>query len=616
MAQRIADRRDIDFVLYEQLPIEGLLRKGRYRKIDRQTVDMIVTDARHLGLNEILPTYVEGDRTGVAFENGRVTVPACFHRPYQHYAEGAWIAMQEDPAFGGRGLPHVVAQAAREYIVGANVAFAAFGLLSHGTGKMIELFGTGQQKKRFLKNIYRGRWAGTMLLTEPEAGSDLGALSTTARPNPDGTYNLTGNKIFITCGDHDVTENIIHPVLARIEGAPRGTRGVSIFLVPKRWVNADGSLGAPNDIVCTGIEEKMGLRGSPTCSMALGSRGACRGLLLGKANQGMTIMFQVMNEARLGAGQQGYLHGSAAYLLAADYAKQRIQGHDLAERHHPKGPSVPIIRHPDIRRQLMRMKALVDGMRSFTFYVAYLFDRVAVADTPQEKQRWQGLIDFLTPVVKAYCSERGLEVCDLAVNVFGGYGYTQAYPVGQLLRDCKVATIYAGTNGVQAMDLLGRKLGRRRGEVFTNLLQEIRQTVQAAEKTPGLQELSGRLEQVLYRYGETAVFLGKRAMGAEVNNAFTQAHPFLEVTGDIVLAWMLLWRATVAQPRMADLLKGLDNPADRMARDREAAFYDGQLRAAAFFIRTQLPVTEGRIKAIQEADCAALLEAAEASFGG
>jgi len=616
MAQRIADRRDVDFVLFEQLAVESLFETARYRDLNRKLVDMVITEARRLGINEILPTYVEGDRTGVTFENGRVKVPACFYRPYQHYVEGEWIAMEEDPAVGGQGLPQVVAQAAREYIVGANFAFAAFGILAHGTGKMIELFGTPQQKKLFLKKVYSGEWAGTMLLTEPEAGSDVGALTTTARRNPDGTFSLTGNKIFITCGDHDVTENIIHPVLARIEGAPPGTRGISIFLVPKRWVNEDGSLGDSNDILCTGIEEKMGIHGSPTCSMALGSRGTCRGMLLGEENRGMAIMFHMMNEARLGVGQQGYLHGSSAYLHAAEYAKQRVQGRDLSEARNPQAPGVPIIRHPDIRRQLMRMKALVDGMRSFTFYVAYLFDLEATATDEGEKEKYKGLIDFLTPVVKAYCSDRGMEICDMAMNVFGGYGYTREYPVEQLMRDCKIATIYEGTNGIQAMDLLGRKLGLKKGAVFMQLLQEIRHTVQTAEKTSGLQALCGRLEQLLNRYGEAAIFLGKKAMGPDVKTAFAQAHPFLDVTGDIVMAWMLLWRAAVAQPRLAELLRDAADPAARIAESKEAAFYDGQIRAAAYFIHSQLPVTEGKINAILESDAAAILDAAEHSFGG
>nr|MBL0715365.1 acyl-CoA dehydrogenase [Desulfobacterales bacterium] len=328
MAQLIADRRDIDFVLYDQLGIETLFQTERYRDINRKLADMVINEARQFSLKEILPTFAEGDREGVTFDKGRVRVPRCFHRAYRYYREGEWLAMTEAPALGGQGLPQIVAQAAHEYLTGANFSFAAFGILGHGTGKMIEQFGNDGQKSLFLEKLYTGEWAGTMLLTEPEAGSDVGALTTTAVKKPDGTYTLSGSKIFITCGDHDVTPNIIHPVLARIEGAPTGSRGISIFLVPKIWVNDDGSLGEPNGIVCTGIEEKMGIHGSPTCSMALGTSEPCRGLLLGEENKGMRIMFQMMNEARLGVGQQGYLHGSEAYLYAADYAKTRIQGRD------------------------------------------------------------------------------------------------------------------------------------------------------------------------------------------------------------------------------------------------------------------------------------------------
>jgi alkylation response protein AidB-like acyl-CoA dehydrogenase len=563
---------------------------------------MVVDAARQLALREILPTCAQGDREGVQFSDGRVQVPSCFHRAYRHFVEGDWIALAEDPAVGGQGLPQVVAQAAREYIVGANFSFAAFGILSHGTGKMIELFGTAAQKALFLDKLYTGQWSGSMLLTEPEAGSDVGALSTSAHRRPDGAFHLSGTKIFITCGDHDVTENIIHPVLARIEGAPAGIRGVSLFLVPKIWVNDDGRLGAPNDILCTGVEEKMGIHASPTCSMALGSRGACRGMLLGEENQGMQIMFHMMNEARLGVGQQGYLHGSAAYLYAAAYAKQRRQGRALVADRDGATSSVPIIQHPDVRRMLMRMKTLVEGMRSFTLYVAQLFDLARTAAEATDQTRCQGLIDYLTPVVKAYCSERGMEICDLAMNVFGGYGYTREYPIEQLMRDCKIATIYEGTNGIQAMDLLGRKLSLRKGEVFMHFLNAVRGTVRQAEVFPDLRSLCERLETALHRYGEVAIFLGKKAMGADAKLAFAHAHPFLEITGDIIMAWMLLWRALAAH--------------GRAAANRETAFYDGQIKSAAYFITTAIPVTIGKINAILESDTATMLEIADAAFGG
>ncbi len=614
MAQLIADRRDIDFVLYDQLDIESLFRTERYRHMNRQLADMVINEARHFSLKEILPTYAAGDREGVRFENGQVRVPPCFHRAYDHYRQGEWIAMTEPTELGGQDLPHVIAQAARDYLLGANFSFAAFGILGHGTGKMIERFGDAQQKSLFLTKLYAGEWAGSMLLTEPDAGSDLGALATTAVRNDDGTYSLSGSKIFITCGDQDVTANIIHPVLARIEGAPAGPDGISIFLVPKIWVNADGSLGEANDIVCTGIEEKMGLHGSPTCSMTLGAGGACRGLLLGKENQGMRIMFQMMNEARLRVGQQGFLQGSAAYLYAAAYAKRRVQGRELTSGDAADDP-VPIVRHPDVRRMLMRMKALVGGMRSFTFFVASLFDQEATTADPESRARLSGLIAFLTPVVKAYCSERGMEVCDLAMNVYGGYGYTREYPIEQLMRDCKITTIYEGTNGIQAMDLLGRKLGLRKGEIFMHFLQTVRASIQRAEQIEDLRALCEQLEAALNRYGEVAVFLSKKAMSADIKLAFAQAHPFLEVTGDIVMAWMLLERAACAHPRLQAMTADAPDRADFIAANREAAFLDGQLKTAVYYVSTALPITIGKIKSIMQADATAILETAESSFG-
>jgi len=617
VAQLIADRRDIDFVLYEQLDIESLLQAQKYKDLNRKMFTMIINEARNLGIKEILPTYTEGDRTGVEFKNGQVKVPACFHRPYQQFVAGEYIAMAEDIEVGGQGLPRVIKQAAFEYVIGANFAFSAPATLGHGAGKMIELYGTAAQKTLFLKKIYSGEWAGTMLLTEPEAGSDVGALTTSAVKNPDGTYSISGNKIFITCGEHDLTANIIHPVLARIQGAPKGTKGISLFIVPKIWVNADGSLGEPNDIVCTGIEEKMGLHGSPTCSMTLGAKGNCRGLLLGEANKGMQVMFHMMNEARLDVGAQGYLHGSGAYLHALNYARQRLQGRDLASGKDPEAPPVPIIQHPDVRRMLLQMKAYVDGMRSFVFYVAHCFDREATADSDAAKERCNGLIELLTPVLKAYCSERGLEICDQAVQVFGGYGYTKEYPVEQLFRDCKITTIYEGTSGIQAMDYLGRKLGLKKGAVFLDLIQEIRHTIDAAQKIKSLEPLAARLTDAINRLSEVAMHLGQKAMSPEFKVAFAYAHPFLTVTGDIILAWMHLWRAMAAVQKLATIVDVDDSAALRakIGANKEAAFYDGQLKTAEFFIYTLLPVTMGKMNAIDAAHGAAV-EIHANSFGG
>ncbi len=308
MAQQIADRRDVDFVLHEMLQVEQLSKHEKFADFNKKTVDLVISEARNLAIKEILPTMEIGDREGAKFDKGRVTVPESFHRAYELFKEGEWLAMPEDPEWGGQGMPRSVALAANDYLVGANFAFMMYPGLTHGAGKLVETFGTDKQKELFLKKMYTGEWAGTMLLTEPEAGSDVGALTTTAVKNDDGTYSITGNKIFISSGEHDLVENIIHPVLARIEGAPEGTKGISLFLVPKIWVNDDGSLGEPNDVVCTGIEEKMGIHGNATCSLALGGKGKCKGTLLGEENKGMRAMFIMMNEARLHHKVSLYCH--------------------------------------------------------------------------------------------------------------------------------------------------------------------------------------------------------------------------------------------------------------------------------------------------------------------
>jgi len=604
MPQVIADRRDIDFVLYEQLMVDELTQLDKYKGFNKKTFDMIITEARNFSVKELLPTSAEGDSDGLRFENGRVKVPECFHRAFELLLEGEWTSLTEDPAWGGQGLPVNISQAVGEYLFGGNWAVTNYAGMGHGTGKMIEIFGTDRQKDIFLEKLYTGQWGGTMLLTEPQAGSDVGALTTSAVKNADGTYSITGNKIFITNGEHDLTENIIHPVLARIEGDPPGTKGISIFIVPKIWVNEDGSLGEPNDVVCTGIEEKMGIHASSTCSITLGGKGQCRGLLLGDACQGMKIMFYMMNEARLGVGFQAFNYASTAYLYALNYARERIQGRDLAAGKDPDAPQVPIIRHPDVRRMLLAMKAYVDGMRSFVYYVGLCLEKEALAGNAEDKAYYKGFADLLTPLVKAYCAQRGFDVCVQAVQVYGGYGYIKEYPVEQLVRDCKITSIYEGTDGIQAMDLLGRKLGMEKGRIFMNLLGEIQQTIAQARQRKGLEELAAEVENAVGKLGEVALHLGQTAMSAQFKTAFVFAFPFLEVMGDVIMAWMLLWRAALAKDKI-----------EAGAKAKDAEFYEGQLKTAEFFIYTILPATLGKMNGIVKCNGAAM-DISEAAFGG
>ena len=617
MAQQIAERRDVDFVLYEQLGLEEMIKNKRYGGINKKTVDMIITEARNFAIKEILPISAEGDKLGLKFENNQVVVPECFHKPYEKLKEGEWLSMIEDPEIGGQGLPILVAQAAAEYIVGADFSFGFFGFAARGAAKVIEIFGTEEQKNLYIRKMYAGDWGGTMVLTEPEAGSDVGALITSAKKNDDGTYSISGNKIFITCGEHDLTENIVHLVLARIEGAPAGTQGISLFIVPKIWVNEDGSLAEANDVVCTGIEEKLGIHASPTCQLTFGGKEQCRGILLGEENKGMAIMFYMMNEARLAIGTIGMYNASSAYLYALNYAKERVQGRDLLDTFNKEAPSVNILHHPDVRRMLLWMKAHTEGMRSFTYYVAQLFDKETLAETEEEKAQYSDLIEILTPIIKSYCTDRGFEATVQAIQVYGGYGYTADYPVERLMRDSKINSIYEGTNGIQAMDLLGRKMGLKKGMVFVALLGEMQKVIAKAKETKGLEELAKQLEEVVNRLGAVAMHIGKTAMSPNVKTAFALASPFLEVTGDTIMGWMLLWRAVIAAPKLDKLIGDVhvQERLSKIEKNKNAAYYEGQVKTAEYFITTILPVTLGRMNAIEVSN-SAVVDMHEASFGG
>ena len=587
MTELVADQRDIEFVLFEQFRVDRFTKYEQYSDFNRKMFDMVLKEARNFAIKEILPTYKECDTEGVSFENGEVRVPECLRRVHRLLMEGEWGAITEDPEYGGQGLMHTIAQGAMEYMIGANYIAMTYPILGHGAGKMIERFGTQKQKELFLEKLYTLEWGGTMLLTEPGAGSDVGALETSARKLEDGTYEITGSKIFITNGDQNLTENIIHPVLARIEGAPAGTKGISLFIVPKIWVNDDGTLGRDNDVVCTGIEEKLGLHGSPTCSLALGTKGRCRGFLLGEENRGMEIMFHMMNEVRLEVGTQGFTHAGCAYLHALDYARTRRQGRALENLKNPEAPQVPIIQHPDVRRMLLKMKSYVEGMRSLTYFTAFCFDTIECTESEKEKEHYVRLVEILTPVVKAYLSDRGFDVCSDAMQVFGGYGYTREYPVEQLVRDSRIASIYEGTNGIQAMDFLARKVGGKKGGLLDALLQEMGKTAAYSRENDLFTDMARSLESALEKLEKQLKTVSGMMMSPSYRSGFALACPMLEATGDVLMAWMLLWRAQTAQNNM---------------KEKHKDWYEGKIHAARFFFETVLPVTMGKLDAIPSGD--------------
>ncbi|MCD4720133.1 MAG: acyl-CoA dehydrogenase, partial [Desulfobacula sp.] len=588
MAQLIADRRDVDFVLHEQI---GMVEHELFEEFNKKTIDLIVSEARNLSIKEILPTFKDGDEIGCKLENGKVTVPESFKRAWDIYCEGEWLAMCDDPDVGGQGMPKLIGCAALEYMVGANSAFMLYYGMTHGAAKLVEAFGDEEQKKLYMEKMFAGIWGGTMLLTESEAGSDVGALTTVAIKKEDGTYSIQGSKIFISAGEHDLCDNIIHPVLARIEGAPEGTRGISLFLVPKYHVNKDGGLGEFNNVVCTGLEHKMGIHGNSTASLSLGEKGECIGTLLGKENKGMPEMFQMMNEARAFVGLQGFAVASASYMYALDYARNRIQGRHLLAGKDPAAKSVPIIQHPDVKRQLLNMKVYTEGMRSLIYYYGKCSDIVHTTDDEQLKADTSALIEVLTPLVKGYITDKSLEVCSHGVQVYGGYGYISEFPVEQLMRDSRIFMIYEGTNGIQAMDLIGRKLSMNKGESFKYFIARMKKTIQEAKEIEGIEGLVEKFTYAVSRLETLAREIGSRARSEKAFNAYSFAHPFLEVTGDVTFAWMHLWRASVAAPKLAKKVGSMERQAiaAKAAKNKDAAFYAGQIESAKFFINTLLP---------------------------
>ena len=589
MASLIIDPRDQKFVLYEMLNVEDLCKSPLYTDFSRDLFDMTLTEAERFATGVVFPCLAEGDREGCRLENGNVHIPKCFHRCARIYREGGWTTMNVAAEHGGQGFPRVIAVAAKEWF-SHNSAFVSYFTLTEGAANLIETYGTEAQKKKYLPKMHEAVWGGTMALTEPDAGTDVGNLKTKAIRRPDGTFRLQGTKMFITAADSDIMENIIHPVLARIEGDPPGTGGISIFLVPKFLVNDDGTLGKRNDYSIGKIEEKMGIHGSATCLVNLGDNGECFAELLGEERQGMKIMFQMMNSARIGIGIQGLSGASIAYLHALQYAKERLQGSSLAEMKNPAAPRVPIIQHPDVRRMLLWMKAHTDGFRALLYFTALCADRGETTEVEAEKEKWLGFLEVLTPICKAYCTDMAFRVTEMAIQVYGGYGYCSDYPVEQFLRDEKIASIYEGANGIQGLDLVGRKLGLKKGMYFMNLLGEMGKTV--GRYQAALPELAPDVQAAINTLAEVAMLFAASGKAGKFLIPVANAYPFLMLMGQVVMAWLLLWQAGVAQEKLA--------APDGGGADK--AFFTGKLATARYFIKHVLPEVDAVAKAIKSED--------------
>ena len=616
MSNLLVNARDQHFLLFEQFGIEKLFETETFKDFSKDDVLMMMNEAEKMALNVILPTYEVGDKEGCTFKDGKVTVPKCYHDAFKKYCEAGWLAQTEPIDVGGQGVPIVMATANLEYFYAANFAFLMYPGLTHGAATLIQHHGTEEQKNKYMLKMYEGRWGGTMCLTEPGAGSDVGALKTSAKRLPDGKFLITGSKCFISCGDHDLTPNIVHPVLARIEGDPPGTPGISIFIVPKYRVNEDGSLGEFNDVNTGNIEHKMGIRGSATCTLNFGDEGKCVGELLGKEREGMRIMFLMMNEARMEVGMQALGHSTAALEHAIAYAKDRIQSTPVWEMKNPDAKAVPIIQHPDVRRDLLWMKAFTEGIRALNYFTAYCLDMSRAY--PEEKAKWGGLVELLTPICKAYSSDMAMQITSKAIDVYGGYGYCQEYPVEQYMRDCKIACLYEGTNGIQSLDLVGRKLGQNKGMNVMNMIGEIGATIAKAKQVPELQKYAAYLEEANNAVIDLTMTFAALGKSSSFLIPILNASPYLEIFGDLLIGHFLLQGAAIAQEKLNAIYaeKGADTKGTQRALvhdNADVAFYQGKIAAAKFFAVEVLFLVKSKCAAIKVADKVPI-EMADESF--
>jgi hypothetical protein len=570
--------RDYAFLLRDLLELERYANLPAFADASMDTVDQILEEAGRFTGEVLAPLNSVGDKEGCHWSpDFTVKTPKGFKEAYAQLVEGGWPALGADPAYGGQGLPHVVNLAFSEMSSAANMAFSMYPGLTHGAYSAIMAGGSQAQKDLYLPKLASFEWGGTMNLTEPHCGTDLGLLRTKAVPQGDGTYRISGQKIWISGGEHDLTDNIVHLVLARIEGAPAGTRGISLFIVPKFIPDKDGKPGARNSVKCLGLEEKMGIHGNATCVI---SHEEATGWLIGEENRGLSIMFVMMNEARLGVGMQGVAQAEAAYQAAATFAKERLQGRSLTGPKNPNGPADPIIVHPDIRRMLMDARAIVEGGRAFLFWTALHGDLAEASPDEAVRQKGHDYMALMTPVLKGFLTDRGFQVCSDAMQVHGGSGFTEHFPVSQYLRDCRIALIYEGTNGIQALDLVGRKLAADGGRGVMGFFAELDAFVDASEGDPQMKPFTEGLAKAKAELQEATMWLMQNGL-ANPDNAGAASTDYMHLFGLTALAYM--W-ALMARTALAKMAGGATDP-----------IYQEKLTVGRYYIARVLPETTGHL---------------------
>jgi alkylation response protein AidB-like acyl-CoA dehydrogenase len=592
-----APLRDMRFVLHELLGVEKLAELPGYEDATAEVIDQVIEEGAKLCENVLFPINRAGDEAGCVYENGVVRTPAGFKDAYDAFVAGGWTGLAADPEYGGQGLPKTIKFVIDEMVCSANLAFSTYPGLSAGAYHAISLHADDELKGRYLPKLAEGRWSGTMCLTEPQCGTDLGLIRTRAEPRDDGSFAITGTKIFISAGEHDLSQNIVHLVLARLPDAPKGIRGISLFLVPKFLPKDDGEAGARNGVACGGIEHKMGINGSATCVINFEQ---ATGWLLGEPNRGMRAMFTMMNDARLEVGIQGLGVAETAYQSAVAYARERLQGRALTGAKNAAAPADPILVHPDVRRMLLTMRAVTEGARALAYWVGMAIDRANKDPDPAARQAADDLVALMTPIIKAYFTDQGSAVANLGVQIMGGHGYIREWGMEQLVRDARITQLYEGANGIQALDLVGRKLPAHYGRYLRTFFHPVMAFIERHQSDPELAEFVLPLAKAFARLQQITLQVAQQGL-KNPDEAGAASADYLRLFALVALAFMWAQMVAVAKAKLAD------------GADGEAAFYEAKIRTARFFVTKLLPES-GALFAQIMAGSAPVMDFEDAAF--
>ncbi|MBF0237269.1 MAG: acyl-CoA dehydrogenase [SAR324 cluster bacterium] len=574
------DRRDILFTINEVFQASKLCELPEYSEMDQDLFNMTINESANFAEKVIAPINATGDKQGCVVQNKTVKTPDGFAAAWKKMGEDGWIGMNMPVEVGGQGMPNLITAASRDILMGANPAFFLTCTLTSGSANLIRSFGNAELIEQYCEKMFSGEWTGSMCLTEPSSGSFLGDITTTAIKEGDH-YQIKGTKQFITSGEHDMADNIIHLLLARTPNAPLGTKGISLFVVPK--IRLDGT---PNDVHIVNIEHKMGIMGSPTCVLSFGDNGNCHGYLLQEENKGMAQMFQMMNEARLFVAIQGLSASAAALGFAQSYANERLQGAAIEEGKNPNAPKIPIVQHPDVRRMLMRMKATTEGLRGLVYACGY-YDDMAEHAPEELKEHYQNLLDIHIPIAKSFATDQGFESACTGIQVLGGVGFTKDFPLEQNARDLKIASIYEGTNGIQALDLVGRKFQIKNGALVASLKQELETLGQIKNIPANIQKLIAEWKKYESLMFDAIMNLQKMSQTHGPRGYFLYAVNMQSLMGDVMCAYYLLKQAIVAQNKFDAMVKG--DPKQFAAENLDGQFYWNKVRTTEFYIYSILP---------------------------